>query len=297
MKRFVTWTLALTLALPLVACGGKKAETKSETVATSETVAASETSGEAEKPFTIQPFQAVDGIRVDGYMMDPNDNGFISFRLQNKSETVSYRFLLDSFTGDGIRLYGPINQVVEPGQEVPVQLQVRANPNYKLQDFGDLEFRFLVQDSKLSVYTPEKDDVFHIYPNGENSKVHYTWKEKEGDKLLDENAYFKATNTGVTKDKYGNYILNLYLENRSDKLITLYIQGGAVNGIPIEMNNFHVVGAGQSAFVPIFWDHSYVEDTKVEAIQNLSFNLFVDEGNTFVMSEHPALEKAYTVEP
>ena len=97
MKRFVTWTLALTLALPLVACGGKKAETKSETVATSETVAASETSGEAEKPFTIQPFQAVDkqdyGIRVDGYMMDPNDNGFISFRLQNKSETVSYRFL------------------------------------------------------------------------------------------------------------------------------------------------------------------------------------------------------------
>ena len=119
MKRFVTWTLALTLALPLVACGGKKAETKSETVATSETVAASETSGEAEKPFTIQPFQAVDkqdyGIRVDGYMMDPNDNGFISFRLQNKSETVSYRFLLDSFTGDGIRLYGPINQVVEPG--------------------------------------------------------------------------------------------------------------------------------------------------------------------------------------
>lgn len=204
---------------------------------------------------------------------------------------------MDSFTGDGIRLYGPINQVVEPGQEVPVQLQVRANPNYKLQDFGDLEFRFLVQDSKLSVYTPEKDDVFHIYPNGENSKVHYTWKEKEGDKLLDENAYFKATNTGVTKDKYGNYILNLYLENRSDKLITLYIQGGAVNGIPIEMNNFHVVGAGQSAFVPIFWDHSYVEDTKVEAIQNLSFNLFVDEGNTFVMSEHPALEKAYTVEP
>ena len=296
MKKLVTWTLALSLALPLVACGGgKKAETKSETVA------ASEASGEAEKPFTIQPFQAVDkqdyGIRVDGYMTDEIDNGFISFRLQNKSETVSYRFLLDSFTGDGIRLYGPINKVVEPGQETSVQLPIRTNPDYKLQDFGDLEFRFLVQDSKLSVYTPEKDEVFHIYPNGENSKVHYTWKEKEGDKLLDENAYFKATNTGVTKDKYGNYVLNLYLENRSDKLITLYIQGGAVNGIPIEMNNFHVVGAGQAAFVPIFWDHSYVEGTKVEEIQNLSFNLFVDEGNTFVMSEHPALEKTYTVEP
>ena len=57
------------------------------------------------------------------------------------------------------------------------------------------------------------------------------------------------------------------------------------------------MGAGQAAFVPIFWDHSYVEGTKVEEIQNLSFNLFVDEGNTFVMSEHPALEKAYTVEP
>ena len=178
-----------------------------------------------------------------------------------------------------------------------MQLPIRTNPDYKLQDFGDLEFRFLVQDSKLSVYTPEKDEVFHIYPNGENSKVHYTWKEKEGDKLLDENAYFKATNTGVTKDKYGNYVLNLYLENRSGKLITLYIQGGAVNGIPIEMNNYHVVDAGQSAFIPIFWDHSYVEDTKVEEIQNLSFNLFVDEGNTYVMSEHPALEKTYTVEP
>ena len=230
-------------------------------------------------------------------MTDPNDNGFISLTLQNKSETVSYRFVLDSFTGDGIRLYGSVNKVAEPGQEVPVQIPVRTNPDYKLQDFGDLEFRFLVQDSKLSVYTPEKDEVFHIYPNGENSKVHYTWKEKEGDKLLDENAYFKATNTGVTKDKYGNYVLNLYLENRSDKLITLYIQGGAVNGIPIEMNNYHVVEAGQAAFIPIFWDHSYVEDTKVEEIQNLSFNLFVDEGNTYVMSEHPALEKTYTVEP
>lgn len=299
MKKLVTWTLALSLALPLVACGGgKKAETKSEK---SETVASSEASGEAEKPFTIQPFQAVDkqdyGIRVEGYMTDEIDNGFISIRLQNKSETVSYRFLLDSFTGDGIRLYAPINKVVEPGQEVPVQLPIRTNPNYKLQDFGDLEFRFLVQDSKLSVYTPEKDEVFHIYPNGENSKVHYVWKEKEGDKLLDENAYFKATNTGVTKDKYGNYVLNLYLENRSGKLITLYIKGGAVNDTPIEMNNFHVVGAGQSAFIPIFWDHSYVEDTKVEEIQNLSFNLFVDEGNTFVLSEHPALEKTYTVEP
>ena len=89
MKKLVTWTLALSLALPLVACGGgKKAETKSETVA------ASEASGEAEKPFTIQPFQAVDkqdyGIRVDGYMTDEIGNGFISFRLQNKSETVSY---------------------------------------------------------------------------------------------------------------------------------------------------------------------------------------------------------------
>ena len=161
MKKFVTWTLVLSLALPLVACGGgKKAETKSETVASSEA------SGEAEKPFTIQPFQAVDkqdyGIRVDGYMTDANDNGFISFTLQNKSETVSYRFLLDSFTGDGIRLYGPINKVVEPGQEVPVQLPIRTNPDYKLQDFGDLEFRFLVQDSKLSVYTPEKDEVFTI---------------------------------------------------------------------------------------------------------------------------------------
>ena len=135
MKKLVTWTLALSLALPLVACGGgKKAETKSETVA------ASEASGEAEKPFTIQPFQAVDkqdyGIRVDGYMTDEIDNGFISFRLQNKSETVSYRFLLDSFTGDGIRLYGPINKVVEPGQETSVQLPIRTNPDYKLQDFG-----------------------------------------------------------------------------------------------------------------------------------------------------------------
>ena len=63
------------------------------------------------------------------------------------------------------------------------------------------------------------------------------------------------------------------------------------------MNNYHVVVAGQAAFIPILWDHSYVEDTKVEEIQNLSFNLFVDEGNTYVMSEHPALEKTYTVEP
>ena len=302
MKKLLTWTLALSLMIPLVACGGGKAEKQTETVAASgEAAVKSEASGEAEKPFAIQPFQAVDkqdyGIRVDAYSKDASNNEFIFLTLQNKSETAEYRFHLDSFTGDGIRLYGSVNKVVAPGQEIPVQLPVRVNPDYKLADFGDLEFRFLVLDPKVSVYTPEKSDVFHIYPHGENSKLRYTRKEKEGDKLLDENAYFKATNTGVTKDMYGNYILNLYLENRSDKLITLYVKGGAVNDSPIEMNNYYVVDAGQSAFVPIFWDHSYVEDTKVEEIQNLSFNLFVDEGNTFVMSEHPALEKTYTVEP
>lgn len=48
-------------------------------------------------------------------MTDEIDNGFISFMLQNKSGAVPYRFLLDFLTGDGIRLYDPINKVVGLG--------------------------------------------------------------------------------------------------------------------------------------------------------------------------------------
>lgn len=54
MERFVTWTPTLSLALSFIACGGDK-----EVEAKNETIAANGTSGEAEKPSTIQPFQAV----------------------------------------------------------------------------------------------------------------------------------------------------------------------------------------------------------------------------------------------
>lgn len=198
--------------------------------------------------------------------IDPNgESGFtLKVLLENKSSDKTYEFVVDRAYVNGLYADPFFMTNVAPGKKANESISFEDTSDTSLEkagitDFTDIELHFRVSDEDNWEADPVVDDSFHIYPYGEDKVEKYERAPKDTDTVLIDDDYSTVIVTGYSADSYGDYHVELYLVNKTDKKILFRVDDASINGFMVDQFFMLDLGANNCAYSDVTW---YKKDLK-----------------------------------
>lgn len=138
-----------------------------------------------------------------------------------------------------------------------------------------------VIEGTLEIYDSDSYDDYYsgnirVTPQGED-KVQYILRDaQETDQVLLDNDYLTVTYTSLVTDDYGDTIMNLYIENKTDSTVMVSLEDCSVNGFMCDPYWADTIAGGKVNYGQITWGKeamTNIEVTAPEDITDISFTL------------------------
>lgn len=269
MKKILALIFAMTLLL--TACGGDK-----ETVdATKEETSTEEEASEAEAVF--EPIVLIDNDQCSVTITDIDPDGTWGYTLkatlENKSSEKTYMYSVSDAYVNGVANDPFWGESVAPGKKSIENISFNNMNEIGLGEFTDIEMFFRVSDYDDWMADPILEDVFHIYPAGEDAAAKYEYVGTDADIVMIDNEFVRAIlYKTVSNDTWG-FTLYGYFENKSDKNVMFSVDDASVNGFMADPFWSKSVAPGRCAFSQISWGDSMLEESGIEAVENIEFSI------------------------
>lgn len=127
-------------------------------------------------------------------------------------------------------------------------------------------------------------DTFTVTPQGQDSAAYVVRQPQDTDQLLLDTDAVTVTYTGLQTDEYGDTVMGLYIENKTDAGIGLSIEDCSINGYMCDPYWAEELPANKVSYGEVNW---YKDDltqngiTGTDDITDISFTLSVYDPDTY----------------
>ena len=285
MKKITALLLALILALSMTACGGDagSSENEADSGAPQEEVQAE--NGKADKTVIVDH----EDFRITFTGVEPDYLGYycIDLLLENKTDQQLSFGAVDTSV-NGLQVVGSLSSTLQSGEKRDDRLMFEidsAASDWKaygldLNTVTDVGVEFGVSNRE---YETVYYGLSHIYPMGESQAITYERAADEQDVVLMDNEYAKITYIGEEDDSIWGYMVHLYVENKTDHVITLQKGNASANGVNVSTSAYSErIMANCAKFTHLDLDANELSENGITEIDSLEvlFRIF-DGDNTY----------------
>ena len=297
MKNRLTKAFALFLALTLAACSsaaaGSDTETEKETSAQASETADTEKEEEntpeetkeetepeeTEKQVSFEEITAIDNEECSVILteLDPDNLWGYTVKavLENKSDSITYMFSVESASVNGVKTDPLFAQEVAPGKKANADISFTTDvlKENGITDYTDIELIFRVYDSNDWAADPAARETVHIYPYGEDAAEPFVREASPDDIVLADNDAITAVVTGYDPDNMWGYTVNVYFLNKTDKTLMFTVEDASVNGFMADPFYAASLDGGKCMFSSISWSDTALEESGITDIEEIEFTL------------------------
>ncbi len=207
--------------------------------------------------------------------IDPKDTWGYTLKvlLENKTSDRNLVFSVTNASINGVNLDPLFASEVAAGKKSNNDINFSSSSikEYGLSPVTDIELILRVYDDDDWSIDDYANTVVHIYPYGEEKAVQFVREDQAGDIILIDNEYVKAVVTGIDKDGFWGYTLNLYLINKTDSEVMFSADNVSINGFMADPYFASSVTAHRSKFTTISWSDSTLEENGITEVKNIDF--------------------------
>ena len=201
----------------------------------------------------------------------------IKVQLENKSDSKTYMFSVDSAAINGVKSVAFFATEVAAGKKANDEIIFTTSDLKEngINNFTDIELSFRVYDSNDWLADDVANESVHVYPFGEENATKYVREVKNTDNVLFDNENLTVIVTGYSDDNTLGYDVELFLVNKTDTELWFTADEESVNGFMIGSSFVASVPAGKCAFETMTWYDSYLEENEITEIEEIEFLLRV----------------------
>ena len=276
-KRILSVLLSGVMILSLVACSGNEGsedEKENGSEQTEET-----TKEDSDKEIAFDEITVVDNeaCKIVITELDPDSSwGYtVKAQMENKSSDVTYMFSVDSAPVNGVQTDPFFATEVAAGKKSNEEISfmdAALNEN-NVGDFTDIELNFRVYDSNNWEAEDVANESVHIYPYGEEKAVQYVREPADTDNIIVDTEYLTITVIDGDMDDYGDYVLNMYIQNKCDSDLMVSIDEASINGFMIDPFWASSVKAGKCEFAQVSWLGSDLDTNGITEVTDVEFKI------------------------
>ena len=333
MKRIIALLLAVGMVLSLTACGtdsDSTAQTSAPASEASAEVSAQEPTAPAEESSTPEPSApaeasaeetpassvdsapaavstegAEETVILDNEIctvtlksIDPDNMWGYTWNvlLENKTEQ-NLMFSLDDVSVNGV--------MCDPFWATAVSAGMSANSeiSWDSEDFAlsgiteatVVEFQLTVYDDDNLNMDYLVDQVFTVYPLGEDAATTVEYTPKDSDVVLFDNDSCSMIVTGYEPDNEWGYTVNVYLLNKTDTRLMFTVDGASVNDFMCDPFWATTVSAGKAAYSQLTWSSEDFETNGITEVEKITLPVTVYD-DTLLLSDD-IVSETFTLEP
>lgn len=219
-------------------------------------------------------------IRVTGEDTSDSWEYILNVYMENKTDRSLTLSVLDgSINGLMLDLYG--YETLSAGKKVNTTFSVYWEDleTAGISEITDIGLCLWVRDDD---YSELLDGIFHIYPQGEAAAAPYVRSSQTGDLILLGNDFLSLTVVGSDYDDYWEeYEIYLYLENRTDREMGLYLDNFSVSDYMVSCWWGDELMPGSSAYSVIYVDKDVLEQNGITEVDSIEFELYGYDSDTY----------------
>lgn len=269
MKKVIALLLALCMLFAFAACSDSKGE--------AETTAEETTEPQTTEKVKPEPAKLIDDeyltFTVNDAYTDEDLGYVLKTVIENKSDE-DYFYSIDSCSINGVSVDAFFYAEVKAGKKAVEKVEISdfVLEGTGIGEYTDIEMEISVAKDILEA--PVAERTVHYYPQGADKAAKFVRQPAATDKILVDNAYITLTAVGMGHDdEYEATEVHLYLENKSDKDLTIEAESVSVNDIMLDPYYYDTVAAGKVKFSVLSWDDYELEEKEIEKIERVEMNI------------------------
>lgn len=231
--------------------------------------------------------------------MKPGEDGTYVFdvSLENKSDSVTYMYYAIDSVINGVRCLPIMGSVIEPGKTEQAEISFNnfdlpadrnGASNTKI-DFSDIRITFVVQDFNDGFAEPAANETITIYPFGKDKANTYIRHSQATDRVIMTNDNVTVSVIDYEYHTDWSYVAKLYIQNHTDKPITLFVSDCRINEAAVNPNFLVTIPPSSSAFQNMEWNVLDLSGAGIDKINFIEMVLSAcedEEGNNVLQSEN-----------
>jgi hypothetical protein len=143
-----------------------------------------------------------------------------------------------------------------------------------IEKIASIEFKLVAYDSDSFDVIKKTDPITLTTSNSDYQQTY----DNTGETLYDENN-IKVVAQGVVEDDIFGQVIVLYVENNSDKNITVNASTAKVNGTDVSALLYNNIVAGKKAYIDMSFDG--LEDAGITDITDAEFSVNISDSDSF----------------
>ncbi|MBQ4648499.1 MAG: hypothetical protein IJB76_04995 [Clostridia bacterium] len=292
MKKLMALLLSVLLTVPFVACGDEGGD-ESLKVDDSSAVSQKEEDIAFEEQIVVDNDKCL--IKITGIDADNLFGYTLNVYLENKSEDTPYLFTVNKAVVNGVDCPVLLYVEVDPGSntDYEVTLMDTELKEYGVGDYTDIILYFTVEDANNIALDPVVEENVHVYPLGKDKATKFSRKPKDTDVVLADESEVKVTVIDYKLDDVWGYTIVFFVENNSDKDISVSSENESLNGVAFEPLFANSVPAKCSSFETMCFYNDFLENNSIETVEEIKFILKGNEDATW----SSLFEKEITLNP
>ena len=216
--------------------------------------------------------------------------------LENKTD-MELMFSLEGVSVNGFMCDPFWAVTVTPGMKANEEISFSDSDFDRngITDVTDITFTLKIYDSTDWSTEHLVDEVFTIYPLGEDAVKPYIREPQDGEIVLHEDDNCAIIVTGFDPDSMWGYTVNVYLENKTDKNLMFSLDGAAVNGFMCDPFWAEEVAPGKRSNTEISWSSSDFEDNGITEVESITLPLRVYDAEDWMGDD--LMSDTFTLNP
>lgn len=300
-KKFIAAVLAIMFTFSIAGCSSDtSAETSIDNGSQTTTAPPSSSASEQLEQYKFQEIILVDNENLMFKVTDVVNDTVWGYSLKVQIENRTDKDLMFSLNDVSVNGF-----MYDPFFAVTVTSGMKANKDISfgtdgfeeigIQDVTDIQFELRVYDSNDWSSDPLIEDIFTIYPKGEDAAKEYPRENQESDIVLFDNENCTMIVTGFDPDSIWGFSVKVYLVNKTDDTLMFSVGDAAVNGFMCNPYFAVTVAPGKQCITNISWTKSALAENKITQVESLSLPIRVYDAEDW--SEEDLVNETFTVTP
>ena len=245
----------------------------SSSSAANDTSAVSDTETEGRKKVDIKETGDVlidaDGFYAEITNKTTDEFGYLwTIHCENNTGNTVF-FGMENVSVNGVMAVPLFGTEVESGSSA----ESDATWHMDLSEFGIetpviIEGTIVVFDSKT--YSLIKSEDFVVCPEGEDAAYYEVREELPEDKEIIKNDYVNFIYSSFRTDEYDNIVMDIYLNNKSDKDIIVSIDGCFMNDAEADPFWAAFLPSEKSVYTGIYWPIADLQAVGIDSLEKIS---------------------------